>query len=135
MMQSPNINSSIQRFTCESTTCGHSSSSHSNLLRHYRENLSHKPDNLQPQGRPRETADEVISACFNDNLAPRSRSARAKAFVAKLSDEELKKYCLHRLSKFVKPWEFLLESAKTSNGLHVSKIAHCFPRCFDTQVP
>ena len=95
-------------------------------MRRYRQNPSHKPENLRQQGRPSETADDVISSVFNDNLAPGTRSARAKVFVSKLSDEELQKHCLPRLVKLLKPWQFLLESAKTWNGLHLSNIVSQF---------
>lgn len=119
-------NSSCQSFSCNLSDCSHTSSRYSNLLRHYRQNPSHKPENLRQQGRPSETADDVISSVFNDNLAPGTRSARAKVFVSKLSDEELQKHCLPRLVKLLKPWQFLLESAKTWNGLHLSNIVSRF---------
>lgn len=132
-MNNSDNDSSCQHFTCDSSTCSHSSSRYNNLLRHYRQNPSHKPENnnLRPQGRPRENADDVISSVFDDNLAPGTRSARAKAFVSKLSDEEVKKHCLPRLVQLSKPLEFLLESAKTWNGLSVSNVASRFKELRD----
>ena len=122
-----------QRFECES--CSHSSSTFNNLLRHYRENQSHKPEHLAvKQGRPKETAEDLISEYLHGELAPRTRSSRIKAFVAKLSEEELKKYCLHPVTKVVKPWEFVIESAKSARRLQVQHVQSQFMEMRDVLI-
>lgn len=115
-----------ERFLCE--FCNHSSSSHNNLLRHYRENSSHKPGYvlLNTQGRPKETASDVVSDFLPQALAPRTRSARIKAFLSQLTAEEVKKYCLPLVSKEVSPSDFLLECAKTKRGTQTRHVQSCF---------
>lgn len=121
-------NSLNTRFHCQSSTCDHSSISYNNLLRHYRENPLHRPQNLEVkvQGRPKESADDVISKVLHEQLAPTTRSSRVKAFVSKLSTEELKEYCLPKLSKSVKPWEYIIESATTSKGIQTRHVVNNF---------
>lgn len=124
-------------FICESLTCNHASNRYNNLLRHYRENPSHKPPSLclRTQGRPSESADEVISSVFHDGLAPRKRLSRVKAFATKLTIQELKQHCLPRLCQSIKPWEFLLACAQTSRDeMKVGHVASCFIETRDALV-
>lgn len=120
--------SKLEVFKCELATCNHISNRYNNLLRHYRENPSHKPSHFitRPQGRPIESSDDVISAVFNNNLSPRTRLSRVITFIEKLSDDELRQHCLPRLCKSVKTCEFLLESAKSSKGLQVYNVGKTF---------
>ncbi|KXJ19884.1 hypothetical protein AC249_AIPGENE25278 [Exaiptasia diaphana] len=125
--------SRAERFECES--CNHSYIHYSNLLKHYREQKSHQPDGFSvKKGRPKQTAEDLINQCLHDALSPRTRSSRVKSFVDKLTDVELKKYCLQGLTKVVEPWEYLVETAKSVRGLHVQKVLAEFLKLRDALV-
>lgn len=111
---------------CGYETCNHSYASYNNLLRHYRENPSHahKVYNLKGRGRPKESsADDIISTVINEKLPPQTRSSQVKSFVSSLTLQELKTYCLPKLVKSVQPWEYIVESSKTSQGIQTSYIS------------
>lgn len=74
-------------FHCEYPECDKNYNSYNNLLRHYRANKQHKPDNLENKKKP--NAVDVINEVFQSNISEGTRSARIKEFVNRLTEEEI----------------------------------------------
>ena len=106
---------SQSNFRCENLECDKEYGSYNNLLRHYRVNREHKPDNLETKKKP--NAMELVSdVLLPNNICEGTRSARIKAFLSCLSVEEVKEHFLPLATDHSSPWELLLSNATTSNG-------------------
>ena len=119
---------SQSNFCCENLECDKEYGSYNNLLRHYRANRQHKPDNLENKKKP--SAKELVcDTLLPSNIGEVTRSARIKAFLSSLSVEEIKEHILPLAAENFSPWELLLFSATTSNGcVNTAKLS----RDFDT---
>ncbi len=95
--------------------CDKEYSSYNNLLRHYRVNREHKPDNLETKKKPSDM--ELVSdVLLPNNISEGTCSARIKAFLSCLSVEEVKEHFLPLATDHSSPWELLLSNATMSNG-------------------
>ena len=119
---------SQSNFRCENLECDKEYGSYNNLLRHYRANRQHKPDNLQ--NKKKSSAKELVcDELLPSNISEGTRSARIKAFLSCLSAEELKEHFLPLVADHFSPWELLLFNATASNGcVNTAKLS----RDFDT---
>ena len=125
-------NRPVVAFICEFESCCRSYDSRNSLLRHYRENLSHRPVNLQRKKDP--TSQDVVSGVFPETLAQRKRWSRAKQSVVILTDEELIKFSLPRLTKIVNEWEYKRKCCQNSRvSLERPRAADVLKRFQDLQ--
>lgn len=100
-----------EEFTCDYNGCGCSYRSYNNLLKHYRENVTHKPVNFARK-KP-ETAKETVERLIAKDVPQRRRLSVVKEVVEQLSNEELVEFALPRLCKNVSVWEFLSKKCET----------------------
>ena len=107
--------SSSSNFGCEYPECDNEYGSYNNLLRHYRANKQHKPDNSENK---KVNAKELVSDVFlPSSISEMTRSARIKAFISCLSVEEKKEHFVDAVLDHVSPLEFLVSKATTRNGI------------------
>jgi hypothetical protein len=118
--------SSSTSFCCEYPECNKDYGSYNNLLRHYRANRQHKPENLENKRKP--SAKELIGdVLFPKNISEVTRSARVKAFISYLRKEEVKEHFLQPVVEHTSPWEFLLAKAtNTSQSVNTTKLLRDF---------
>ena len=100
-------NRPLSAFICESEGCGNSYRSYGtcSLLRPYQPNTEHKPVDLK--SRKAGASKDVVRNFFPEDLGERKRLSRVKQSIISLTDEELKKFALPRLTKTVNEWLYL----------------------------
>ena len=112
-------------FRCENDECNKEYGSYNNLLRHYRVNSQHKPENLETKKKT--NAINLVCDVLPNHISQGTRSARIKAFLSCLSVEEVKEHFLPLATDHSGPWELLLSNATTSNGsVNTAKLSREF---------
>ena len=112
---------SQSNFRCENDECNKEYGSYNNLLRHYRVNSQHKPENLETKKKP--SAMELVCDVLPNHRSEGTRSARTKAFLSCLSVREVKEHFLQLAIDHSSHWELLLSTAPKYIG---SGIRRCY---------